>query len=70
MLLFSVFIAISHGFPCPCGVHTQTRHAPHLSIVDNFFEMGGHSLMAAELVGKLNELGLAVAITDLYVCLS
>jgi hypothetical protein len=40
-------------------------HAPELSIVDNFFEMGGHSLTAAELVGKLNELGLAVAITDL-----
>jgi hypothetical protein len=43
-------------------------HAPELSIVDNFFEMGGHSLTAAELVGKLNELGLAVAITDLWVC--
>jgi aryl carrier-like protein len=33
---------------------------------DNFFEMGGHSLMAATLVGQLNELGLTVAIVDLY----
>ena len=37
-----------------------------IAATDNFFDIGGHSLMAATLVGELNNLGISVAITDLY----
>ena len=37
-----------------------------IAATDNFFDVGGHSLMAATLVGELNNLGIGVAITDLY----
>lgn len=33
---------------------------------DNFFDVGGHSLLAATLIGELTEIGINISITDLY----
>eukprot|EP00040_Diaphanoeca_grandis_P024578 m.135297 g.135297 ORF g.135297 m.135297 type:complete len:2787 (+) comp29787_c4_seq1:169-8529(+) len=33
---------------------------------DNFFDVGGHSLLASKLIGDLNNLGIQITITDLY----
>jgi hypothetical protein len=36
-------------------------------VLDNFFDMGGHSLLAVQVHGRLRrELGLSVSITDLF----
>ena len=37
------------------------------SVEDNFFDIGGHSLLAAKVVGQLtSKYGLNVAVLDLY----
>ena len=39
---------------------------PHLSAEDNFFEIGGDSLLAIQLIGRLQRYGYKINITDLH----
>jgi tyrocidine synthetase-3 len=42
-------------------------HPPQIGIDDNFFEIGGHSLKAADLTGKLfKEFGVEITITEVF----
>src|SRR5262249_3476181 len=51
----------------PAGLWAAVLDAPRVGRHDDFFELGGESLLAARLVARARaELGLAVALRDLF----
>jgi natural product biosynthesis luciferase-like monooxygenase protein len=53
--------------PRIAAIWAELLGTPHVGVLDNFFDMGGHSLLAVQVHGRLRrELGLSVSITDLF----
>ena len=47
-------------------IWSQVLGVKTVGVHDNFFEMGGHSLLAAQIVSRLKKSGQAVALRDLF----
>jgi amino acid adenylation domain-containing protein/non-ribosomal peptide synthase protein (TIGR01720 family) len=48
------------------GIFAAVLAAPSVGIEDNFFDLGGHSMAAMQVVGKARALGLEVAVRDVF----
>lgn len=51
-----------------CNVWSEVLNVPKVGIHDSFFELGGDSLKAINIVAKIEENGLSVKLADIFNC--
>ncbi|MGV9268855.1 amino acid adenylation domain-containing protein [Kitasatospora sp. NPDC003701] len=49
-----------------CGIWSEALHVPEVGIEDNFFDLGGDSLVAVALVGRVRAEGLDATVRDVF----
>ncbi|MCA9312206.1 MAG: AMP-binding protein, partial [Phycisphaerales bacterium] len=48
------------------GIWAEMLQLPRVSVEDNFFEIGGDSILALRIVAKANDAGIEIAVHDLF----
>ncbi len=49
-----------------CGLYADILHLPQVTIDDNFFQLGGDSIMSIQLVARARRAGLELSVRDVF----